>query len=291
MSDLIPEPPRLDLSFVRRGGRTVIDRRLFAWPFVLTRSFHTDSERPDLLSVILQTGSGAVHGEDRLTQRFTLGPGAAVSVTTQGATSVHRAEQGARAVEQVTLQVASGACLDYRPEPRILFPEAALCQVLELECATDASALVTDAFTMHDPDGQGRLFRELDSTLIVRRPGEEPLLIDRMHLSRPDAALFNGHRAFGSAVLALPPRRDLGGVSHRLGGALARIDGLYAAASLLPDGAGIGVRLAARELRQLRAGFDQVGAAYREIEIRAREIASTGAQAPSAVATARPTAA
>src|SRR5205807_2117466 len=72
-----PEPPRLDLSFVRRGGRTVIDRRLFAWPFVLTRSFHTDGARPDLLSVILQTGSGAVHGEDRLTQRFTLREGAA----------------------------------------------------------------------------------------------------------------------------------------------------------------------------------------------------------------------
>ncbi len=37
----------LDLTFVRRGGRTVIDRRLFAWPFVLTRSFHIDRDRPD----------------------------------------------------------------------------------------------------------------------------------------------------------------------------------------------------------------------------------------------------
>ncbi|UFZ05929.1 urease accessory protein UreD [Bradyrhizobium ontarionense] len=291
MSDLVPDRLRLDLAFVRRGGRTVIDRRLFAWPFVLTRSFHTDAERPDRLSVILQTGSGAVHGEDRLTQRFTLGPGVAVSVTTQGATSVHRAEEGMRAVERVQLHVAAGASLDYRPEPRILFPDAALCQVLELDCAHDASALATDAFTMHDPDGRGRLFREFDSTLIVRRPGEDPFLIDRMHLSRPDAALFKGHRAFGSALLVLPPGHDPGGVSRRLGGALARIDGLYAAASLLPAGAGIGVRLAAREMRRLRAGFDQVAAVYREIEIRARGIAVTGAQAPSAVATARPTAA
>jgi urease accessory protein len=269
----------------------MIDRRLFAWPFVLTRSFHTDAARPDLLSVILQTGSGAMHGEDRLTQRFTLGPSAAVSVTTQGATSVHRAEQGTRAVERVLLHVAAGASLDYRPEPRILFPNAALCQVLELDCAQNATALVTDAFTMHDPAGQGRLFRELDSTLIVHRPGEEPLLIDRMHLRNPAIALFKGHRAFGSAVLVLPPGHDLGGVSRRLGGALARIDGLYAAASLLPAGAGIGVRLAGREMQPLRAGFDQVAAVYREIEIRARGIAVTGAQAPSAVATARPTAA
>ncbi|WP_315780120.1 urease accessory protein UreD [Bradyrhizobium sp. SZCCHNPS1003] len=282
MTDGVPiEQPRLDLSFVRRGGRTVIDRRLFAWPFVLTRSFHTDPARPDLLSVILQTGSGAVHGEDRLTQRFTLGPGAAACVTTQGATSVYRAEPGVRAVEQVLLRVAAGASLDYRPEPRILFPEAALCQVLDLDCAADASALVTDAFTMHDPDGQGRLFRELDSTLVVRRRGEEPLLIDRMQLRDPDVAVFKGHRAFGSAVLMLPPTHDLTALRRRLADALSCIGALYAAASLLPDSAGLGVRLAGREMRQLRTGFDAIAAIYRE----------AAAQAPSALATARPTAA
>ncbi|WP_316202396.1 MULTISPECIES: urease accessory protein UreD [unclassified Bradyrhizobium] len=278
MSDLAPEP-RLDLSFVWRGGRTVIDRRLFAWPFVLTRSFHTDAARPDLLSVILQTGSGAVHGEDRLTQRFTLHAGAAVCVTTQGATSVHRAEPGARAMEQVLLRVETGATLDYRPEPRILFPGAALCQVLELHCAADALALVTDAFTMHDPDGQGRLFRELDSALVVRRTGEAPLLIDRMQLRDPDVAVFNGHRAFGSAVLMLPLTNDLTALRQRLADALSCIDGLYAAASLLPESAGLGVRLAGRQMRQLRTGFDAIAAIYRE------------AQAPSAPATARPTAA
>ncbi|MGJ4956698.1 urease accessory protein UreD [Bradyrhizobium sp. HKCCYLRH2015] len=281
MSASAPEPPRLDLSFVRRGGRTVIDRRLFAWPFVLTRGFHADAARPDCLRVILQTGSGAVHGEDRLTQRFKLGPGAAVCVMTQGATSVHRAEPGARAVELVLLHVATGAWLDYRPEPRILFPGAALCQVLDLDCAADASALVTDAFTMHDPDGQGRLFRELDSTLIVRRQDEEPLLIDRMHLRDPDVAVFNGHRAFGSAVLMLPPTNDLAALRQRLADALSCIDGLYAAASLLPERAGLGVRLAAREMRQLRTGVDAIAAIYRE----------AAAQAPSAAATARPTAA
>ncbi|CCD89024.1 putative urease accessory protein ureD [Bradyrhizobium sp. ORS 285] len=286
MSAVSTEKPRLDLSFVRRGGRTVIDRRLFAWPFVLTRSFHTDAERPDCLSVILQTGSGAVHGEDRLTQRFMLAEGAAVCVTTQGATSVHRAEPGTRAVEHVLLHVAASAALDYRPEPRILFPDAALCQVLELDCDPDAVALVTDAFTMHDPDGQGRLFRELDSTLIVRRQGQEPLLIDRMHLRYPSTALFKDRRAFGSAVLMLPPTHDRAALRLRLADAFARIDDLYAAASLLPDGAGIGVRLAAREVRQLRAGFDAIGAGVRGIDLSSR-----AAQAPSAAATARPTAA
>lgn len=146
----------LDLSFVRRANRTVIDRRVFTWPFVLTRSFYVDQDRPDRLSVIVQTGSGAIHGEDSLAQRLMLGPGTAVCLTNQGATSVHRADPAARAMETVMLHVASGARLEYVPEPRILFPDAALCQSVELDCASDACALVVDAFTMHDPSGEAR---------------------------------------------------------------------------------------------------------------------------------------
>jgi urease accessory protein len=254
----------LDLGFVRRGGRTVIDRRLFAWPFVLTRSFHIDKDRPDRLSVIVQTGSGAVHGEDSLVQRLALGSGTAVCLTGQGATSVHRAAPGARAREAVNLRVDSGASLEYLPEPRILFPDAALDQSVEIDCATDASALIVDAFTMHDPAGEGRCFRELQSTFCLRRSNREPVLIDRTRLYRPDRAVFRGHRAFGAAYIAVPPSHDLTQLQRTLSDAVASVSGLYAAASLLPEGAGIGLRLAALDLRAMRAGFAAIQTIYRD---------------------------
>ena len=257
------EGPRLDLSFVRRANRTVIDRRLFTWPFVLTRSFYVDRDRPDRLSVIVQTGSGAIHGEDSLTQRLMLGPDTAVCLTNQGATSVHRADPAARAMETVMLHVASGASLEYVPEPRILFPDAALCQSVELDCASDACALVVDAFTMHDPSGGARGFRELETGFCLRISGGEPVLIDRMHLCRPDLGIFHGHRAFGSAVMVLTSHQDLEKVLVLLSAALGDISGLYAAASMLPGSAGLGVRLAALDLRQVRLAFEQIGAIYR----------------------------
>ncbi len=200
---------RLDLSFVHRADRTVIDRRVFTWPFVLTRSFHVDPDRPNCLSVIVQTASGAVHGEDSLVQRLTLGPGTAVCLTNQGATSVHRADPAVRAVETVRLDVASGASLEYLPEPRILFPDAALYQSVELDCANDACALIVDAFTMHDPGGESRCFRELESTFCLRRSIGEPSMVDRTRLCRPDPGIFRGYRAFGSAFLVLSPSHDL----------------------------------------------------------------------------------
>lgn len=253
----------LDLSFVRRSNRTVIDRRLFTWPFVLTRSFYVDQDRPDRLSVIVQTGSGAVHGEDSLAQRLTLGPGTAVRLTNQGATSVHRADPAARAVQTVMLHVASGASLEYVPEPCILFPDAALCQSVELDCANDACALVVDAFTTHDPSGEARGFRELETTFCLRRLGGEPVLIDRSRLCRPDPGIFRGHRAFGSAVVVLTSNQDLEKLLALLTTALGDIPGLYAAVSILPGSAGLGVRLAALDLRQVRLAFEQIGAIYR----------------------------
>ncbi|MFT4115296.1 urease accessory protein UreD [Bradyrhizobium sp.] len=254
----------LDLSFVRRGGRTVIDRRLFAWPFVLTRSFHVDEDRPERLSVIVQTGSGAVHGEDSLAQRLALGPGTAVCLTGQGATSVHRAAPAIRAREVVRLHVDSGASLEYLPEPRILFPDAALSQLTEIDCEQNACALITDAFTMHDPAGHDRCFRELESTFCLRRSSREPVLIDRTRLQRPDRTLFRGHRAFGAAFMMLTPSHDLATLQRSVASALTPVSGLYAAASLLPDGAGIGVRLAALDLRSIRDAFARIQAIYLE---------------------------
>lgn len=257
----------LDLSFVRRGGRTVIERRLFAWPFVLTRSFHIDGDRPDRLSVIVQTGSGAVHGEDSLMQRLWLGQGTAVCLTGQGATSVHRAAPAARAREAVFLHVGSGASLEYLPEPRILFPDAALEQSVEIDCAADASALVVDAFTMHDPTGDDRCFRELESTFCLRRSGSEPVLIDRTRLRRPDRSVFRGHRAFGAAFIMRPSSHGVASLQRKLADALMQVSGLFAAASLLPDAAGIGLRLAALDLRSMRAGFAVVQTLYRETSL------------------------
>ena len=250
-----PASTQLDLGFVRRGDRTVLNRRVFSWPFVVTRTFLLDSTPAHLLTVILQTSAGAVHGEDTLRQRLHLATGSAVHLATQGASPIYRADSGRTSREGITLTVEAGALLEYLPEPRILFPGSALRQTLDLDCAPTACAIVSDAFTLHDPAGAARGFRDFVSTTTLRRAGGEPLLIDRLeiaHLGRGPTLKFV---AFGSLVLVLPlPPELLERMSLELTAAFAQIPGLYAAASLLPEAAGIGVRLAGRDVRALRQG-------------------------------------
>ena len=159
----------------------------------------------------------------------------------------------------------SGALLEYLPEPRILFPGAALEQSIELDCARTAlrSSPTRSRRTTRRHEARG--FRELETTFCLRRLGGEPVLIDRMRLCRPDLGIFRGHRAFGSAVVVLTSNHDLEKLLVLLTTALGDVSGLYAAASMLPGSAGLGVRLAALDLRQVRLAFEQIGAIYRRL--------------------------
>lgn len=247
---------QLDLGFIRHGDRTVLGRKLFSWPFVLTRSFALDAKPAHMQSVILQTGAGAIHGEDRLLMRLAVEPEAAAHVTTQGATSIHRANHGDGAMERLDIVVGRGGYLEYLPEARILFPDAALESAIDIEVEGGGTALVADAFTLHDPTGQGRMFRRLSATTCLRRPGEQPFAVERFTIGGPTSPLA-GHRAFGSLYLVTDEFAEvLTSLAADLNSGFADIPGLYAAASLLQDANGIGIRFAAMELRDLRRGVD-----------------------------------
>lgn len=258
---------RLDLVFARCGERTVLSRRLFRWPFVLTRTFALDRVPAHMLTVILQTSSGAMHGGDSLHQQFHVQGSAAAHVTSQGASSIHRANPGLTTEEKVTIRVEDGGYIEYLPEPRILFPNAALDQTIEIDCAAGGVALVSDAFTSHDPEAKGHCFRRLASTTILRCDGNDPVMTDRMDISGFGRGRTAGYAAFGSVLLATPGRTDgVEVLAEELTVNLATIPGLYVAASTLPGGnVGIGVRLAAHDLRAVTAGIQGVWIATRRL--------------------------
>lgn len=252
--------PQLDLVFARRQDRTVLERRLFRWPFVLTRTFALDRSPAHLLTVILQTSSGALHGEDHLRQRFHVRSGAAGHVTTQGASPVHRADPGLTARETVGIRIEDGGFLEYLPEPRILFPDAALEQTIEISCAVGGVALISDAFTIHDPMASGRCFRRFTSTMILCCGGPDPLLVDCFDIHEFARGRTAEFTAFGSVLLVTPGRTEgIEALADDLSATLATIRDLYGAASLLPgEATGLGVRMAGRNLRAVRAGLHAV---------------------------------
>ena len=245
----------------------MLSRRLFRWPFVLTRTFALDHVPRHLLTVILQTSSGAVHGGDRLYQSLQVQAGAAAHVTTQGASCIYRADPDLTAEESVVITVEQGGYIEYLPEPRVLFPDAALHQTISVNCCTGGVALVTDAFTIHDPEASGRCFQRVASNTVLRCNGGDPVLVDRMDIRSFGRRRAIPFTAFGSVLLATPGRMEgLQALAEELTAGFANIPGLYGAASALPGSeVGIGARLAAPDLRAVTAGLEATWIATRRL--------------------------
>ncbi|MDC9826258.1 urease accessory protein UreD [Devosia sp. ZB163] len=244
---------QLNLGFVARNGRTVLDRRLFRYPYVLMRTFSQpslpvqeglDDAAATLTHVVVQNSSGPVHDRDNLATNLRLGQGTSVRVTYQGATAVHRARSGNTSRERLAIALDSGSSLTYLPEARILFPDASHQQTTNIELSAGSSLLFTDSFTVHDPEGTTRPLRELDNTLTIRRDGEI-VLLDRQHLVTP--AFDRGFSAFGTILLIGHDEPNLSEIPH-----------LYAARSRLPSNLGWSLRLAAPDLRPIRTAINLV---------------------------------
>jgi urease accessory protein len=236
------EQCQLDLSFVVRNGQTLLDRRLFSYPYVLMRTFGggRTSWSTDVhsLQLVVQNSSGPVHDHDNLATSLVLDAATNVRIGYQGATAVHRARSGNESRERLSITLGEGAHLSYLPEARIYFPEARHRQVTDIALSAGSTIIFVDSFTTHDPEGQARPLSELDNTVTIRRD-DETLFLDRQHLETPSFPA--GFRAFGNLLLLGLDEPET-----------PEIPGLYAARSRLPNNLGWSIRLAAPDLRLIR---------------------------------------
>lgn len=226
-------------------GRTYLAEQFASYPFHLTRPFRLDERAaPGLTTLYLQSSSGGLYGGDDLHLSVRAGAGASAEVTSQASTVVHDA-RGGRTRVAVDLLAEPDSFLAYWPDPTILLPGAALRQSLTVTLAEDATVLIADAFLPHDPRGEGMPFARLESDVLVRREDGRVLVADRLHVGgRQWSAALGGRHAAAANALVLGP--GAGTTPADIETALA-LPGVEGGAGQLPNGAGIGVRLLARD--------------------------------------------
>ena len=169
------ELPQLDLSFRHHAVRgTWLDRRVFRWPYTVSRGFRLDPASPDMLTLIVQTMSGAIQADDRLVQRIHVGRRAAAHVTGQGATPVYRAPSGMSANDDIALEVEDGGCIEYMPDLRILFPDASLTQRIRVQLPANATAILRRWLRYARPGWRGSAVSPLSLEPATATAGRHP---------------------------------------------------------------------------------------------------------------------
>lgn len=158
----------LRVRFDRRGLETVVSACRFTVPLQVLAPLALD-DAAAVVSVLNPTG-GLVGG-DRLMIEVDVGPAAHGCVTTPAATQVYRT-LGEPAVQDVTLRLEAGACLEWVPGHTIPFAGSAFRQAIRVELAEGARLILIDGFAA------GRIARDeawrfasLESSLSARDAG------------------------------------------------------------------------------------------------------------------------
>lgn len=248
-------PASMSIEFARApDGLTHIAGQYAAYPFHICRPFRYEGDPAGMATVYMQSASGGLYEHERLETTLIVREGAAAHVTSQASTIVHEM-QGGKAEQDVTLRAEQGAWLEYLPDPLILFPGARVESRVRLTLAEGAHAIVADSFLAHDSKAAGRSFDRLHSEIRIERADGRLLACDAFSIggSAFREALTLGGRAFathGSMAMLLPKVED-----HMLAALRAALDGrddCYGGVSLLPNDAGVWVRLVASDGAALR---------------------------------------
>lgn len=259
--------PELDIAVERRGAASCLVGRYVTYPFHLTRAFTLDAACPEVATLYMQSSSGGFYAGEDLTVRVRIGTGAALHLTTQASTLVH-GDRGRPARMRVLVEVEAGGFLAYTPDPQILFPGAASETRVDVALHGDAVAFLSDGLLVHDPKKSGGAPLSYQSRVDVRRDGtliaSDRQVIAGSHLTQPDGPL-HGHLVAASGLWLTGDAGTLSlEAAHGFDDALAQ-PGCLAGVSPLPSGAGLGLRLLAKDGAAhdaaMRAAFGHVFAA------------------------------
>jgi urease accessory protein len=181
---------RAELTFVSRGGRTVLARSRVTAPMTLVRPFPLPDGRQ--LVQLITLGPGFCGG-DTVHVRLTADEGAGVVVTTTAATRVLSMSPGMHAEQHVEIHAARGACVEYYPGIAIPFPDSAFAQTVRVRAAAGARVGVMDTWAL------GRIAR-----------GE---YLDFRSLSNRTTLVVDGSLIYADATELVPAVQPLRGVA------------------------------------------------------------------------------
>ena len=251
---------RLELAFARGpDGRTFIASQYAEYPFHVCRPHFLDRQLPGLATLYLQSCAGGLFEDDKLTCDVIAGAGTAIHLTSGASTIVHSSRRGGQAEYATAIRAEKDAFAEYLPDPVILFPDARLAMHLDLTLDPSASLIISDAFIVHDPDGNGGVPVSVATTVCAKLADGTVLARDRLAVTggdcRPGRPGVMGRWSCHGTLMVFTGQVPAAELCNGLRGVIGAIDGVYGGVSTLPNRAGVWARFLAGDAVSLRGAI------------------------------------
>ena len=275
LASYLDEPPQLAtgspgkngylrLGFERRGRKTVLvdlDRRA---PLLVQQALYWDEAMPGLPCVYMISNAGGVLQGDRNRVEIRLGPDAQAHVTTQSATKIHEMDHN-HATQDQTIVLGEGSYLEYLPEATIPHRHSRYLTRTSIEIAPSATLLYAEilaAGRKHYRDGEIFAYDVFSSLVTAARPGSAPatprelftekFVIEPARQPLTVAGTMGSYHVFGNVLLLTPPEQAAAVAAQLPAGRVEEL-ACIAAASRLPNEAGLVYKVLGMETQPVRA--------------------------------------
>jgi len=241
-----------------RLGRSFVYRQYATYPFRLSRPLRLDPTDPHRTYLYIMNSSPGLLAGDRFQIGVKLRDRTSLYLTDQSATKVHQMPLGQIARICYDLEISSGACLEFVPEPLILYRDANLEQTIQVAIAPTASLFLSEIMI------PGRLargeyfhFSQYFSRLKVSTTDGDLVFTDAMRLMGKAEHLtknptFTSQPILASIILVMPAG-DLQSLDRDLDAFAQTQPELTAACSPLPNCNGLLVRAMSSNVPILKA--------------------------------------
>lgn len=254
---------RLDLQVEARAARSVLTLNRHAGPLRVQKALYPEGDA--VCQLLMLHPPAGIAGGDALEISLAVGSGAHAQLTTPGAGKWYKARGlcPLEATQQVHLQVAAGACLEWLPQEVIVFDGTEARAETRITLAEGASCLGWDILCLGRQASGERFTRgRFRQHLRLERADGTPLWREHMNLAGSDARLDTAAGLGGAPVTGCfwiagaPDPQALLEALRTLKG-----DGVRAGVSALPSV--IVVRAVAERIEPLRHHFEAAWALAR----------------------------
>ncbi|MGE4373947.1 MAG: urease accessory protein UreD [Xanthobacter sp.] len=203
---------KLRLGFALRNGRSELVDLFRVAPLLVQQALYWDEAMPELpICSIISVGGGILQG-DRYTIDITVGQDACAQVTSQGANRIHRMDAN-YASQYQTLQIESGAYLEYLPDFTIPYRDSRFINRTDIVIAEDATLLYGEMLMSgrkHHHEQERFGFDLLSMTANVLRPDGRKIFSEKVLIEKDDptidfSAVMKGFDAFANIMCLTPP--------------------------------------------------------------------------------------
>ena len=243
-----------------RTGRTVMSEQFYQTPLQVQRVVYPDDVPARMAQIYLMSVSGGILQGDRNRIDIKLSDEAAARILTQGATRVYSMD-ASFATQMVNITTEDGCYLEYLPHCIIPYRNARYYQRTHIR--RDGGVIICSEMLVPGRVASGESFLYdicYLRTMYTDRSGVVKFLENQQiepHSCNPEA--MNGFSVMGTVYAFFDGTSD---VEERVVQDMDSVDGTISGTSLLPDQAGIMVRVLGRDAI---CGFDAVNTAVRSL--------------------------